>query len=150
MAAETKLLSETSLQLERSIPAPPEAVYRAFIEAETLTRWFSPSPDYKVIVHKVDAKVGGGFRIDMQKPDGTVHMAQGTYKELVPGKRLVFTWVWENHPEDGNSLITVELSPEGKSTKLVFTHEQLPTSKSRDSHAQGWTGCLDRLVQALS
>jgi len=50
----------------------------------------------------------------------------------------------------GNSLISVDLTPEGKGTKLVFTHEQLPTSTSRDNHAKGWTGCLDRLANALA
>ena len=150
MAVAAKLLSETSLQLERSIPAPPEAVYRAFLEAETLKRWFAPSDDFKTVVHRADGKVGGGFKIDMVKPDGSIHIATGTYKELVPGRRLVFSWAWENEPDHGDSLITVELSPEGKGTKLVFTHEQLPTAKSRDSHAQGWTGCLDRLVRVLS
>ena len=49
-----------------------------------------------------------------------------------------------------NSLISVDLAPEGKGTKLVFTHEQLPTSASRDNHAKGWTGCLDRLANALA
>lgn len=147
--AEPKLLSETSLQLERSIPAPPEAVYAAWLEAETLKRWFAPSDDFETVIHRADGKVGGEFKLEMRKPDGSVHIAHGTYKELVPAKRIVFTWTWDNHPEDGNSLISVDLAPEGKGTKLVFTHEQLPTAKSRDNHAKGWTGCLDRLVRAI-
>ena len=150
MAAETKLLSETSLQIERSIPASPETVYRAWLEAETLKRWFAPSDDYETLIHRADGRVGGGFQVEMRKPDGSVHIATGTYTELVPAKRIAFTWKWENHPEDGDSVISVDLAPEGKGTKLVFTHEQLPTTTSRDNHAKGWVGCLDRLVREIS
>ena len=150
MAAETKLLSETSLQIERSIPAPPETVYRAWLEAETLKRWFAPSDDFETIIHRADGKVGGSFKVEMRKPDGSVHIATGSYTELVPAKRISFTWKWENHPEDGDSVISVDLAPEGKGTKLVFTHEQLPTVTSRDNHAKGWVGCLDRLVRAVA
>ena len=147
--AEPKLLSETSLQIERSINAPPEIVYAAWLEAETMRRWLAPSDDFTTIVHRADGKVGGGFKIEMRKPDGSVHIASGTYTELVPARRIAFTWTWENHPEDGNSVIGVDLAPEGKGTRLVFTHEQLPNATSRDNHLTGWTGCLERLARNI-
>lgn len=145
--AEPKLLSETSLQLERSIPAPPEAVYEAWTRPEIMTRWYAPT-GFTTIVHQADGKVGGGYKIEMKGPDGNVHVVHGTYRELVPAKRLVFSWRWENSTLD--TVVTVELAPEGKGTRLTLTHEQLPDAKSRDSHAKGWIGCVDHLAQAMS
>ena len=142
--AEPKLLSETSLQLERSIPAPPEAVYAAWLEPEIMTRWYCP-PGMTTIVHEVDATVGGSYRLDMHEKDGKVHRLHGVYKELVPARKIVFSWGWEEEPD--NTLVTVE--PEGKGTKLTLTHERLPDAKSRDSHAKGWAGCLDHLSGAI-
>jgi uncharacterized protein YndB with AHSA1/START domain len=144
--AEPKVLSETSLQLERSIPAAPEEVYAAWIDPKIMMRWYCPA-GFTNVIHQADGRVGGGYRIEMRKPDGGVHLVHGTYKELVPAKRIVFTWRWETSELD--TLVTVDLAPEGKGTKLTLTHEQLPDAKSRDSHAKGWVGCLDHLSQAF-
>jgi uncharacterized protein YndB with AHSA1/START domain len=143
--AAPKLLSETSLQLERVIPAPPEAVYAAWIDPEIMKRWYCPA-DMTSVIRQADGRVGGSYRIEMHGKDGAVHLVHGKYQEMVPARKLVFTWGWEDKHED--TLVTVELAPAGKGTKLTLTHERLPDAKSRDSHAKGWTGCLDHLVQA--
>jgi uncharacterized protein YndB with AHSA1/START domain len=147
--AEPKVLSETSLQLERIIAAPPEEVFDAWIRSEIMTRWYAPSDEFTTVVHRADAKVGGGYRIEMRKPDGTIHFVHGTYEELTRPKRLVFTWEWETNLAEGNTLVTVDLAPEGKGTKLTLTHERFPDAKTRDSHAQGWIGCLDHLARTI-
>jgi uncharacterized protein YndB with AHSA1/START domain len=85
----------------------------------------------------------------MRGPDGGIHVMRGTYEELVPAKKIVFTWEPEKDANEGISRVTVDLAPEGKGTKLVLTHERLVNAKSRDSHLKGWAGCLDNLALEL-
>jgi uncharacterized protein YndB with AHSA1/START domain len=67
----------------------------------------------------------------------------GEYRELDRPNRLVFTWV--SQYTDGESVVTVDLSPDPAGTRLVLTHEELP-SKSRDGHAERWSQFIDRYV----
>jgi len=71
------------------------------------------------------------------------------YREIVPNKKLVYTWAWESTPER-ESLVTVEFKPSGNGTELVLTHEQFADSEARDKHQHGWNGCMDRLGRYLS
>jgi uncharacterized protein YndB with AHSA1/START domain len=77
---------------------------------------------------------------------------RGEYRELQPDKKVVFTWRWE---DDGNwkgrfSVVTVELEERDGGTELRLTHEQLPSEESRDNHAEGWNGTLDKLERLLA
>ena len=71
----------------------------------------------------------------------------GEYRELVSGKKIVFTWKWDDDEvwETRNSLVTVELSDRDGGTEVRLTHEQLPSEESRDRHNDGWNSVLDRL-----
>ena len=76
-----------------------------------------------------------------------MHVVSGTFREVVPGKRLVFTWAWEaptDHPDD--TLVSVEFQPTAGGTKLVLLHEQFPSEEAKASHEQGWSGCLAKLA----
>jgi uncharacterized protein YndB with AHSA1/START domain len=81
--------------------------------------------------------------------DGVTAYVTGTYREIRPSERLAFTWRWEDEPEHGETLVTVELRDVGGATEMVLMHERFPSVASRDSHARGWPSCFDKLATAL-
>jgi uncharacterized protein YndB with AHSA1/START domain len=83
----------------------------------------------------------------MQSPDGKVHIVVGTYREVVPVQKLVFSWKWETEPEHGETEVTLEFIPAEKGTELALTHRLFPTAKAREEHNKGWDGCLNRLQE---
>ena len=96
-----------------------------------------------------DVRVGGRYRMVMHAPDGEVHRVGGVFREVIPNKKLVYTWAWESTPER-ESLVTVEFKPSGHETELVLTHRRFFDTQARDRHQQGWNGSLDRLGRFLS
>jgi len=91
--------------------------------------------------------VGGTFRWDLTNSEGEDMTMRGEYRELQPGKKIVFTWQWEDDEEWENhiSIVTVELDDADGGTKLRLRHEQLPNEESRDGHRQGWNSTLNKL-----
>lgn len=98
--------------------------------------------------------MGGRYRIQIKDPDGDLHTASGLYREIKPPERLVFTWAWEGASGCGGqvvsgqweTVVTIELRPVPEGTELVLTQQPFPTVEDRDSHDEGWTGCLNRLA----
>jgi uncharacterized protein YndB with AHSA1/START domain len=133
-----------SLQMKRVVPAAPSKVYRAWTDAAQLARWFAPSPDFETVVHELDPREGGSYRIEMKAPDGSSHVAVGEYRDLEKDARLTFTWRWEGAPMP-DTLVTVELLKRGEGTEVVLTHTLFPAEAMRDEHTKGWTGCLAQL-----
>jgi uncharacterized protein YndB with AHSA1/START domain len=145
--AATETLPDTTLRIARTINAPVERVYRAWTTPEELKQWHAPF-DYVVTDVAVDLRVGGRFRLTMQQP-GTdvVNVAAGVYSEIIPNKKLVLTWRWENSKNNpGESQLTLEFNARGTKTEVVLTHERLLDAKSRDDHGKGWNGCIDKLA----
>ena len=72
--------------------------------------------------------------------------------ELKPGKKIVFTWQWEDDEDWENhvSIVTVELDDADGGTELRLSHEQLPNEESRDGHTRGWNSALDKLGKFFS
>ncbi len=81
--------------------------------------------------------------------DGKAHECAGTYREVVPNRKLVFTWTWPNSTPERESLVTVTFRRAGGGTELVFLHEQFFDEKVRDDHKGGWSGTLDKLERFL-
>lgn len=136
-----------SLEVRRLIAAPPTRVFEAWTTPELLSRWFAPSSDHTAIVHRCDARVGGGYRIEMRHVNGASHIAVGEYRELTRPTRLVFTWSWEGSPTV-DTLVCVEFLPKGEGTEIVLTHTRFVTEAERNEHLKGWTGCFNRLPAA--
>jgi len=76
----------------------------------------------------------------------------GEYRELRPGRKIVFTWQWEDDEawENNVSVVTVELTDRDGGTELRLTHERLPNEASRDGHTRGWNSALDKLEKFFS
>ena len=137
-----------TLRLERSIAATPAKVFEAWTRAESIARWFAPSNDFEIVVHAIEPRVGGAYRIEMRPPAGDPNIVTGTFRELTSPSRIVFTWAWER-PDANESLVTVTIQPDGQGSRLVLLHERFANTEERDKHNQGWEGCLARLPKAL-
>ena len=77
------------------------------------------------------------------------HRVGGVFQEIVPDRKLVYTWAWESTPER-ESLVTVEFHGKDGGTELLLTHERFFDRDARDRHGQGWGVCLDRLTGLLT
>jgi uncharacterized protein YndB with AHSA1/START domain len=140
-----------ALSARRVLRATPERVFRAWTRPEELKRWFAPGPEYSIPIAEVDLRVGGRYRLGMLAPGRPqASIATGTYEEITPYSRLVFTWRWEEAPaEAASTLVTVEFRPHGSGTEMVLTHEGFSDSQERDEHGTGWEGCLGLLAGYL-
>ena len=139
---------EATLHLKRTFAATREKVFRAWTDPEALKRWWGPE-GFSTPAAEIDLRVGGKYRIAMRSPHGDTYQLVGTYREVRPPEKLVYTWAWEAEPEQGETLVTVEFLDRGDSTEVILTHELFPNEKVRDEHGKGWTGSLDRLAKTL-
>ena len=137
------------LEVRRTLAAPVATVYAAWTDPGQVSQWMAPSDDFGPTEASMDVRVGGRYRIVMRGPDGELHRVGGLYQEVVPQRRLVYTWAWESTPER-ESRVTVEFRPTGSGTELVLTHDRFFDAEARDKHAHGWQGCLGRFERYLS
>ena len=134
-----------SLTLQRRFNASPDRVYAAWTEADKIARWFGPAVVVQETVKaSMDVRVGGRFQVGFNSDDGAYHQVGGVYREVVPDRKLVFSWAWYTTPER-ESLVTVTIQPEGSHTLLTLHHEQLFDETVKTGHTRGWTGSLDKL-----
>ena len=146
---EPRLAEKPSLTLNRHYPVAPEKVWRAWTDPQAVKRWWGPTPGEPVSLAELDVRVGGRFRIVFGGPDGKLHECAGTYQEVVPNRKLVFTWSWPNSTPERVSVVTIVFKDLKGKTELVFKHEQLFDEAARDGHKRGWTGTLDKLDEFL-
>ena len=147
--ANTRTQERQSLSIVRKLNAAPAKVWRAITEPERLKQWMAPSDAFRIPVVETDLRVGGRYHIVMHAPDGQVHDVSGVYREIVSGRKLVYTWAWKSTPER-QSVVTIELRAAGGGTELTLKHEQFFDAEARDHHQQGWMGCLARLERAVA
>jgi len=113
-----------------------------------MTQWWGAS-DAASRTAKADVRVGGRFLVGFRGDEGGRHDVSGIYKEVVPGRKLVFSWAWRTTPER-ESQVTIDLKPDGDGTVLTLTHEQFFDEKARDDHRQGWSRALDNLEKVFA
>src|SRR5204863_9330095 len=133
-----------SLEIKSLIKAPRERVYAAWTDAAQMKQWFGPE-NVQTRELIADARVGGTFRWDLTNSEGEEMTMRGEYRELQPGKKIVFTWQWQDDEDwrEHVSVVTVELTDHGADTEVRLIHEQLPSTESRDRHSEGWNSVLD-------
>lgn len=149
MASTQKMKTEQKIRLEirRVIKAPRDRVYAAWADPIQLKQWFGPE-NVRTRDLVADVRVGGEFRWDLTDPEGEELTCRGEYREVQPGRKIVFTWRWDDDEtwENHRSIVTVEFSDLEDGTEVQLTHEKLPNEKSRDGHSQGWSSALDKLA----
>ncbi len=122
--------------IQQRIEAPPETVYRYLTESDRWVQWQGTSAS-------LDARPGGIFAMDM----GNGMNARGQFVELVPHKRVVFTWGWIDQPgiPPGSTQVEIDLTETDEGTLLVLTHRSLPFDEV-PQHQMGWNHYLPRLA----
>jgi uncharacterized protein YndB with AHSA1/START domain len=142
----------TTLCVTRVIAAPRERVFQAWTDPEMVTRWFGGSPISHASAAELDLRVGGEFRIRFEKRRGPeVWHCVGTYLEVTPPERLVYTFGWEGPllSDVAESLVTVEFRDLERSTEIVLTHERNLTEEIRAFHLNGWSTSLEQLADLM-
>jgi uncharacterized protein YndB with AHSA1/START domain len=153
MAKQDALADNLSLAITRVFDAPREAVFAAWTDPAQMSEWMGPG-EIRGEVETLDPRVGGAYRIVMRGTPAGNLAVRGTYREIDPPARLVFTWAWEEdavtHRAGHETLVTVTLRAVGSRTELTLLHERFDTETSRDSHNGGWTGVFDKLTKHLA
>ena len=115
-----------TVQLHRVLRAPPNKVYRAFLDAEALARWIPPY-GFLCTVHHLEPKVGGTFRMSFRNfGTGNGHSFGGEYLELVPDSLLRYTDQFDDPNLPGTLEVTVKLTPVLCGTELHVTQSGIP------------------------
>ena len=132
-----------SVTIVRRIKAPPARVWAAITQPILMMQWWGPDagPTLDAVA---DVRPGGRFSVVFRLLNGDEHNPTGIYREVVPEKKLVFTWEWPGMAER-ESLVTFLLKPIDGGTELTLVHERLPDEAARKSHEEGWEGFLNKL-----
>lgn len=153
---------DRGLTLQRIFNAPPDLVFEAWTDPAYLDWFFNPDNLDKLTTHpvSVDLRVGGQWRQQMVISPDNQYFTGGVYREIVPGKKLVFHWgAVGGWPEldlenlDASPLVTIHLAPRGEQTVMDF-HVQFPDHMTEErvdwwlacGMVEGWNMTIDRLV----
>ena len=144
--------AEHELVLTRLIDAPAEKLFRCWAEPALITQWFAPLP-YTTPSAEVDLRVGGASLIVMRSPDGQNMPCPGTYLEIVPNRKLVFTDAYTGDWQpSGKPFMTVILTFEAEDGQTRYTArvrhwsaEDKQAHEAMGFHA-GWGQCTDQLA----
>ncbi len=139
-----------SIRLVRVFAARRERVFRAWTEPDELRDWWGPGL-FTTSRAEVDLRPGGRYELVMHPPTGETLLLAGTYREVLPPERLVYTWRWEVGVPDGRELlVVVEFHDHGDETEVVLTHSDLPAGPSLEPYRDGWESGLDKLALVLA
>ena len=141
----------TTIRLHRVLRAPPERVYRAFLDADAMAKWLPPD-GFTGKVHHADAKVGGTFRMSFTNfSTGASHAFGGEYLELVPNERIRHTDRFDDPNLPGVIHVAVTLRAVSCGTELGIVQEGIPDVIPAEACYLGWQdslALLARLVEA--
>src|SRR5262245_58807942 len=105
MDASSIITPAGAVRVQRTFAAPIEKAFQAWVDPKKMAQWFARGPKMPMVkVTQADGKQGGMYRIECEDK-GITYRGWGTYRELKPPEKLVFTWAWEHH-DFGDSLIT--------------------------------------------
>ncbi len=143
--------TDHTLSIERVIGAPRASVWRCWTEPQLLAEWFCPKP-WRVADVDLDPRAGGRMNLTMAGPDGERIENVGSFLEVVPERRLVFTDAFAEgfrpRPEPFMTGV-VELAEEGEGTRMIWSARHA-TAEARERHLAmgfeaGWNAAADQL-----
>ena len=137
--------SSLTLIVRRTIRASAEKLFAAWTEPSQLKCWWGPQ-GVRCIDVQLDLRVGGGYRIGNELPDGTVIWIAGEFELIAPPRKLVFSWRIEG-TNSAPERVTVQFEPHEDSTEVIVTHQRIASDDLRERHNQGWIGCLEALKE---
>lgn len=134
-----------TLRLHRVLRAPPERVYRAFLDADALVKWLPPH-GFTAKMHHIEPIVGGTFRMSFTNfSSGNSHSFGGEYLELVPHQRIRYTDKFDDPNLPGILTVTVGLTPVSCGTELSVVQEGIPEVIPLEACYLGWQESLTLL-----
>lgn len=135
-----------TITLHRILRAPPERVYRAFLDADALVKWIPPH-GFTGKVHEMDARVGGGYRMSFTNlSTGKSHAFGGTYLELCPGERIRYSDRFEDSNLPGDMQVTISLTKVLCGTEIRIVQEGVPAAIPAEFCYAGWQESLQLLA----
>ena len=136
-----------NLVIKRSYDAPIDIVWKAWADPDQAKKWWGPR-GFTAPVVELDERPGGKWRALMVGPDGAELWQHGVYREIVPKKRIVYTFVWDREP-DHEMLVTVDFEAKGSKTEIAFKQTGFQSDGEREGHKGGWSESFDRLAYFL-
>ncbi|MBU0555581.1 MAG: SRPBCC family protein [Alphaproteobacteria bacterium] len=139
----------STVTLHRVITTRPDKLYRAFIEPDAIASWLPPF-GFLCTVHELDAQVGGKHRMSFRNfTTGHSHSFGGTYLELVPGERLVYTDSFDDPNMPGEMKVTVTLKAVSMGTEINIEQSGIPDMIPTDACYLGWQESLRKLAKLV-
>ena len=142
-------MSTSTIRLHRVLRAPPERIYRAFLEPNAMTKWLPPN-GFTGKVHHLEAKVGGTYKMSFTNfTTGKSHSFGGTYLELVPGERIRNTDRFDDPNLPGEMQTTISLKKVSCGTELDIMQEGIPEVIPPEACYLGWQESLELLAKLV-
>jgi uncharacterized protein YndB with AHSA1/START domain len=143
------IMPTSTVKLHRVLRAPPERVYRAFLDTDAMAKWLPPH-GFTCKVHQLDARVGGSYRMSFTNfSTGQSHSFGGKYLELVPNERIRNTDTFDDPNLPGEMQTTVSMRPVSCGTELDIVQEGIPEAIPREGCYLGWQESLTLLAQLV-
>lgn len=150
--------SEVAIRIERILHAPPERVFRAFLDPELMRQWITPD-DLDIDRLSVDPRVDGRIEVWHSRDGVSTGKFEGRFVTIDPPREIVYHWAFVGtEPEKGeyyDTLVKVRLRPRGDGeTQVTVVHERLAELRRGAPHilprlTPGWENCLDKLDRAV-
>ena len=138
-----------TVRLHRFLKAPPERVYKAFLDADAMAKWLPPH-GFTGKVHAMDAKVGGGFKMSFTNfGTGKSHSFGGKYVELTPHERIRYTDKFDDPKMPGEMPVAVTLKAVMTGTDVSIVQEGIPATIPVEFCYLGWQESLTSLAMLV-
>lgn len=138
-----------TIRLHRVLRAPPERVYRAFLDPDAMAKWLPPN-GYTGKVHHMDARVGGSHRMSFTSlVSGQSHAFGGTYLELAPAERIRYTDKFDDPNLPGEMQVTITFEKVSCGTELNIVQEGVPEAIPPEACYLGWQQSLALLAKLV-
>jgi uncharacterized protein YndB with AHSA1/START domain len=142
-------MSTNTVHLHRVITAKQEKIYRAFLDPYAMAKWLPPN-GFTCMVHHMDAKVGGTFKMSFTNfTTGKSHSFGGEYRDLVQNERLHYTDNFDDPNLSGEIQVTVTLKKVSLGTDVTIVQEGIPAVIPLEACYIGWQQSLDNLARLV-
>jgi len=142
-------MSTNNVTLHRVLRAPPERVYKAFLDADAMAKWLPPH-GFTGKVHQMDAKVGGKYKMSFTNfTTGKGHSFGGKYVELKPNELIRYTDRFDDPNLPGEMQVTVTLNKVFCGTELTIVQEGVPDVIPAEACYLGWQESLEQLAKLV-
>ena len=139
----------STIRLHRVLRAPPERVYRAFLDPDAKVKWLPPN-GFTAKVHSSDARVGGSYKMSFTNfTTGSSHSFGGQYVELTPHERIRYTDKFDDPNLPGAMEVTIVLKKVSVGTELNITQAGIPDAIPAEACYLGWQESLVLLAKLV-